>query len=49
MCSSGVPVPRVQGVRALGKPGGIQQVMVVEKAPEGILIILIMAEEGGGL
>lgn len=40
---SEVPGP-VQGVRALGQPGAIHQVRVLEKAPEGVLAI---TQEGG--
>lgn len=41
-----VPGPRVQGVRALGQPGAVHQVRVLEKAPEGVLAI---TQEGGRL
>ena len=44
MHPSEVPGPRVRGIGALGKPGIIQQVRVVEEAPEGILTV---AEKGG--
>lgn len=37
------PVPE-SGIGALGKPGIIQQVRVVEEAPEGILVV---TERGG--
>lgn len=46
VCSFQALSPRVQWVRALGKPGILQKARVMEKAPEGILIV---TQKGGCL